>query len=375
MQATQAALTPVPIWRRITDGIRAVRPLDLRTGHWFDRVLVRYLRARPARPVASGTVGHRHQKTCAIVRRNAAGAAVLGAATASLSTAGVVLTADMPWGGVVAVPLAACAMAAEMVARAVLHVRMSCALGDVWEKQFSPEDPADLARLYALAFDVEEPRDEATTGRSVIERLARARDGDLGNAIGAKLISETLLRNIVPFAGIATSALESWRLTLRVGEGVEQYLRFRRATDEPFARVAAHGADAVEALVEGVWLVAVADGQLDDHETALLAHLVGMCPRESRRKVTARFVDDEEGWLARLARLPEPAHDELFYALEVAAAMDGSPSPGERKLLAHAAAALDVELPPDRLDAIAAAICDGDGTPESAAAKERRDRG
>lgn len=347
-----APSVPVPLWRRIGQGIRAVRPLDLQTGHWFDRVLTRYLRSRPARPVAVATAAEREQACAAIVQRNAAEAAVLGAATAGMSTAAAVLAANAPWGSIAALPLAAGAIGAEMVARAVLHVRMSCALADVWGLGFSPDEPDDLARLYALAFDVEEPRDEAYGGRATIERLARARDVDLGIAIGAKLMSESLLRNL-PFVGIVTSAVQSWRLTLRVGNGVTQYLHFRLAFDDVLERVRAHGDEAVDTLIEGVWFISIADEQVNDDETALIAYLVNTRPRERRWKLTARFVPDEEAWIERLARLPEAAHHDLFRALEVAAAMDGKVSPPERQLLARAALALGIELAPGALDRVA----------------------
>lgn len=369
--ATEVSTAPVPLWRRITQGLAAVRPLDLRTGHWFDRVVARYLRSRPARPVPFATPATRRRASCAIVRRNATEAAVLGAATATVSTAAALLTADTQgYGGVVALPLAAGAMAAEMVARAVLHVRMSCAIGDVWGVRFSPDDPGDVARLYALAFDVEEPKDDAAGGRDVVERLARAREGDLGAAIGAKLISETLLRNLLPFVGIVTSAVASWRLTMRVGNGVTRYLGFRHALDGVLARVQAHDPGALDALIEGVWFVASADGQVNDDEAALLAHLVRMRPREARWKLTARFVADEGAWLDRLARLPEAVHAEVLTALEVAAAMDGVVSPPERTLLARAAAALGLEPSPERLDVLARTFADDGGEVALGAAVE-----
>lgn len=342
MEAIAPSL-PVPLWRRILGGLGSVRLLDLRTGHWFDRVLTQYVRNRPARPMAFAADSERQAASDAITRWNAAEAALLGAATAGISTAAAIVATDVPWGGLVTAPVAAAAIGAEMVARAVLHVRMSCALADAWAIRFSPEDPDDLARLYALAFDVEEPRDEVYGGTATIERLSRnGRDTDLGNAIGSKLLSESILRNL-PFVGVFTSAVQSWRVTMHVGGAVTRYLRFRHLFDDVLARVAAHGPEAVDALVEGVWYIAIADGQPNDDETALLAHLVRTRPRESRWKLTARFVGDSDAWLARLARVPERAHDDLFSALGVAATIDGALAPGERQLLARAAAALGVE--------------------------------
>jgi hypothetical protein len=335
-----------------------VRPLDLRTGRWFDRVLTRYLRSRPARPVAERSVAERRQKCASVVRRNATQAAVLGAATAGLSTAAAVLAAETPAGALTALPVAACGVVAEMVARAVLHVRMSCALADVWGLRFSPDDPEDLARLYALAFDVEEPRDEAYGGRAAIERLARGRNSELGNAIGAKLLSESILRNI-PFIGIFTSAVQSWSVTMRVGNGVTQYLHSRLAFDEVLARVARHGPAVLDTLIEGVWFISTADAQVDDDETALLAYLVQTVPRECRWKLIARFVPDEEAWIERLAHLPEPAHDDLLRALEVAAAMDGKVTPAEQMLLTRAAAALGIAISSDALARVAVDYRDG----------------
>jgi hypothetical protein len=370
-----ATVSPaVPLWRRVTEGIASVRPLDLRTGHWFDRVLTRYLRSRPARPVALDSNAARQAASAAVMHRNAAEAAALGVATAGVSTLAATLATDAPWSGLAALPVAACALAGDMVARAVMHVRMSCALADIWGIRFSPDDPADLARLYALAFDIEEPRDEVYGGRASIERLAGARDGDLGSAIGSKLASESLLRNL-PFIGVLTSAVQSWHATMRVGDGVMQYLRFRHAFDDVLTRVAAYGPEAVDILIEGVWFISIADDRVNDTETALLAHLVRMLPRETRWKLTARFVPDENAFIERLSRLPEPAHDDVFHALEVAATMDGLVSSAERNLLLRAAAALGIEVAPDALDRlIAESLEDGPQLMAPAAAPKNAPR-
>jgi hypothetical protein len=348
---------PVPLWRRIGQGLSAVRPLDLHTGRWFGRVLTRYLRSRQARPTLAGTAAERQAASQAIVMRNAAGAALLGAATAGMSTAAAVLAAETP-GGIAALPLAVGAIGLEMIARAVLHVRMSCAVADAWNVHLSAESPEDLARLYALAFDVEEPADDESGGRATIKRLAHGGDSALGNAIGSKLISESLLRNL-PFIGIFTSAAESWRLTKRVGNAVTQYVHFRAAFDGLLARVAAHGCETLDALIEGVWFVCIADAQVNDDETALLAFLVQRRPPEVRERLTARFVLEPDGWIERLARVPQSARQELFRALEVTAAMRGEVSQPERAILERVAAALGIEVSADAFDRVAEAYRNG----------------
>src|SRR5438270_189705 len=86
---------------------------------------------------------------------------------------------------------------------------------------------------------------------------------------------------------LPSSALQSWRVTMRVGDGVTQYLRVRHAFDDVLARVAVHGPEAIDTLIEGVWFISIADDTANDNEAALIAHLVRTRPRESRWKLTA----------------------------------------------------------------------------------------
>jgi hypothetical protein len=142
-------------------------------------------------------------------------------------------------------------------------------------------------------------------------------------------------------------------------------VHFRAAFDGLLARVAAHGCETLDALIEGIWFVSIADAQVNDDETALLAFLVQRRPQEVRGQLTARFVLDPDAWIDRLARVPEGARHDLLRALEVTAAMAGHASPAERALLERAAGALGIELSVDALDRIADAY--RNGVPDAAA--------
>ena len=125
-------------------------------------------------------------------------------------------------------------------------------------------------------------------------------DEDIGSSIGSMLLSESLLRNIVPVVAPVTSSLANWRMTRRLGDTVTRYMRYHRAFRDEMLEVGSRCAAHFGLLAEGLWFLFSADGRLSPEETGVLAYLVRLLPSDERAVVMARFVEDEYGWMVSL---------------------------------------------------------------------------
>jgi hypothetical protein len=335
---------------------RALRWRDLRSGHWFDHLMALYVRhyelevPRPAEPPSER---ERTRQAESLIRRAALEAALLGGGTASFSTGATLLTAETEGlAGLVALPLAGLGMGGEMVMRALLHLGMTCRVADTYGVRFSASDPGELTRLYALAFGTEEHDDVDDPGRGLIERVIHLQDHE-GGAIGSSLLSETLVKNVIPFVGVAASALQSWWLTEKVGRVVARYARYRRVVDAALAELLERDPDAVAIAVEGIWFVMIAAGPLAPERAALLAQLTHRRPAELQAELVARFVRDDQPWLVRLRAIRPEAREPLLRVLERAAVTDGRLGEPQLLVLRRAAAALGEALDEQKVRGLA----------------------
>jgi hypothetical protein len=348
-------------WREIRESVsrtmrtlglgRAVRLSDLRTGHWFDRLTTLYLKHHDRQLLAPYTPGFDDElqaRAEAVIARSAIQAALLGSGTAALSTGAIWLTSETGgYGGLLALPLAAAGIGGDMVGRALLHLQMTCEIADLYGVGFQPEDQGDLAQLYAIAFGVEEyDEEESDRGRRLIERIAVLRERETGAAIGSKLTSESLLRNLIPFVGIPISAYGSHRLTKRIGRAVHQYVRYRAVVDP---LIEDFDTDSLDILIEGIWFALSAEGPVHPAGVAILAHLVDLRAHEVRDELTSRFLEDDSQWIDRLKAVRPEIRTRMQRALEAAATVE-SPVPESRiAMLRRAADTLNQELDEERI--------------------------
>jgi len=310
---------------------------------WFAKLASAYLakrltRARVAQAAGTATESERAETA---IRAACAKCALSGAGSGTVTTAAELLTAES--GGFAAlatVPVAALTIGGEMVFRAVVHLGLACDLAEIFGVPFDARDRTAFWRLCALAFRV--PSDgggSADLGQQLVKRMLQP-DEDVGSSIGSMLLSESLLRNIVPIVAPVTSSLASWRMTRRLGDTVTRYMRYHRAFRDEMLEVGSRCAAHFGLLAEGLWFLFSADGRLSPEETGVLAYLVRLLPSDERAVVMARFVEDEYGWMQRLAELPENERDDFFQALEIAATVDTVVTLPERRILRGAARAL-----------------------------------
>jgi uncharacterized tellurite resistance protein B-like protein len=276
---------------------------------------------------------------------------VTGAAAGTVSTAATLVTAETEgFGGVVAVPVAAVAIGGEMLYRSFVHLDLTCQLAEIFEVKFDPNDPDDLWRLYSLVFNTHDHDDEEDPGQELVSKVSEVEREQVGEQIGRKLLGESVARNVVPFVGIALSAVTNFLLTRKLGNTVRRYMRYERAMHDAFAQATVTCHDYLDLLIEGMWFIFTADGKLAPEETATLAHMLDKLDPLERAAVQKRFVEDELEWADRIEKIPEHLRDHFLHALEVAAAVDKEISLPERKILRRAAHHLDREFDMARLE-------------------------
>jgi len=310
---------------------------------WFGRLASAYLARRLARArVASdaATIAESERAKTAI-RSACVKCALTGAASGTVTTAAELLTAET--GGLAAlatVPVAALTVGGEMVFRAVVHLGLTCDLAEIFGVPFDARDRTAFWRLCALAFGISSDGDgSADLGQQLVKSMLQPDQG-VGSSIGSMLLSESVLRNIVPVVAPVTSSAASWRMTRRLGETVSSYMRYHRAFRDEMLEVGYRCEAHFGLLAEGLWFLFSADGRLSPEETAVLAYLVRLLPADERPLVMARFVEDEQEWQQRLTELPENERDDFFHALEIAATVDKVVTLPERRLLRGAARVL-----------------------------------
>jgi hypothetical protein len=170
-----------------------------------------------------------------------------------------------------------------------------------------------------------------------VHRVMHVEGEEVGETIGRRLVGESVLRNIMPVASLATSSVSNWRMTRRVGDTIRRYMRYHRAIADAVADAEGRCRAVLDLLVEGCWYIFTADGRLLPEEAAILANFLRKMPVIERALVVKRFTDDEYEWAERIQAVPEETRDAFLRALEVAAAVDKAVSVPERKILRRAA--------------------------------------
>ncbi len=316
---------------------------------WFEYIVRRRLKravakARAKREAGTFTDERPDVQAERAIRRACAKAAVTGALSGAAATAAVVATAETEGAAaVVALPLAAAAVGAEMATRTVFHIDLACELAAVFDVRVVTS--ADAARLLSVALGAATAgdRDDDDLGRRAIEGATVDRDSMIEQAANA-LVGESVLRNLLPFVGIVSSAVTNVIITRRVGRRLRRAFRYEREM-----RAALHAAEktcapCIDLLVEGLWFVFTADGRLTAEETICLAERLDTLDEGTRRRVLERFTADETDWLRRVEDAPAEGRASFLRALEVAAALDKSLPLPEEKLLRRVAEAFHLEF-------------------------------
>jgi hypothetical protein len=319
---------------------------------WFNRLVAWHLVRRRGRKARVRSDEAEAEQARSLIRRACLKVAASGAAAGSVSTGAALLTAQTEGlASIVTVPLAAAAIGVEMGFRTLVHLDLACDLAATFEVPYDLEDPQDLFRLYALIFNTAKHEEGSEDqGRELVHDVMSEETEAVGEKVGARVLGESVARNLLPVLGIATSAVTNYLVTRKLGDTVRRYMRYRRALHDALEHASTECHECLDMLIEGVWFIFSADGKLTPEEVGTLAHLLEKLPPDERALVQSRFVEDELEWADRIEKLPESVRDDFLHALQVAAAVDKHVGLPERKILRRAAHHLGRPFERERLE-------------------------
>lgn len=343
-------------WQLVGTLTHELSPGDLRTGRWFTKLLSTYLRHYDAHVLnaAAAAKGTAADATDAIIRRACMAAFLSGAGSGSATSGLTVVAADAGVPGlVVALPAAGLVVTTEMLVHALINLRMACDLASAFRVRFDPEDPSDLSRLYAIIRGrAEQDEDDGTLGLGRVEHLVHAKGAELGEDLGAKLLGDSVARNLVPFLNVLTASVANWRRTRHLGGSVLRYVRLRRALEDADAAIRRVAPESRGLLLESTWFLFISDGRLREEESAVLTHQLARLSPARRREAVGLFVEDSAAWLKRLRSAPARSREVLMWSLNQLSAADLCASAPERDLLRKAAEALHSPMDVGHLDTL-----------------------
>jgi len=289
-----------------------------RRGGWYTKLVAHYLKRNAAKVAQRSALAEGESaavRARSAIRWACVKSAISGATSGVVSTGATLFTAETEGlGGLIAGPVAALAIGAEMIFRALLHVELTCELAAIHDVEFDPSDDDDLWRLYALAFGThghEEGSEDP--GKQLVSEVTHAEGEQVGEKIGKRVLGESVMRNIVPVLGIFTSAITNYLVTRNLGHTVRRYMRYQHALDREGSDATAACRAHLDLLIEGMWFIFSADGKLTPEEAAFLAHMLRKLDPFERRAVIARFVEDDIDWTVRIkTEVPEAQENEVL---------------------------------------------------------------
>jgi len=359
----------------------AMKHLDstsLKDGTWFKKLIADHVKKHQAAVQAATweaaypgldaeARAERHISAVAL-RASAAGAlASVGASTGELLS---LVTEGL--GAPVGVPAAMLSMGLEATYTALLQIDLACDLASMHGVPFDPDDAGEIATLFAVALEVEMKAKAKETGpdgghgpekseaEGLIARLLDLEEGEVASRIGRKLLEESVMKNVVPFVGVAISARWNYVATRLLGTKANRYLRYRGAIRRAFAGVECGPAVDPMLLIEGAWLIATSDGEPTHEEVMAVALLADALGRGTKLDLATARLDDEDEWLERLAQTPAESHGSILETLYLVAATDRELQSAERRILRRVGKALGREVDFARVEQICRHLADGD---------------
>jgi tellurite resistance protein len=227
---------------------------------------------------------------------------------------------------------------------------------------YQHDDIGEISTLLASALGVDlrkeptrhdKPADAGDTKPwRVVRQMQR---DDFAHEVGIELLQQSVLRNVVPIAGVLVSAIWNQVVLRRYARGVHSAARQRLAIVEACRKVELGHAAAARLILDGAWLLATADGPIRHHEALALSNLIDSLPLPQRISVhEASFSDDEQEWFQRLGSSQPRVHDSLLDVLALVASADGDLNTPERRFLRRLGAVIGREIDFAHIERLAA---------------------
>lgn len=366
---------------KIRTAVREIRRREDEAASWMQRFIYKELEQRTSTRDAAYwdqifpglTPSERAQRRIdrMVVRATIAGVgAAAGASAAELMSLWTEGAATLAAG-----PLGLVSVGAELLYTTALQIDLTFDLASIYGVPFAHDDVGEISTLLALALGVDlinEPtrhdKPISQTGETKPWRVMRQmqRD-DFSRRVGQELIQQSILRHLVPVASVLVSAFWNQVVLRRFAQQVHTVVKQRLAIVQACRSVELGDAHSARAILDGAWLLATADGELEHQEAVALATLIDSLPLPQRIAVQeASFPDDDEAWFDRLPQLEPAARSVLLDVLAYVAIADGELTIPERRFLRRLRRPLGCEIDLAAIEALAARFRGGETVSEAA---------
>jgi tellurite resistance protein len=247
-----------------------------------------------------------------------------------------------------AIPIGLVSVGAEMVYTTALQIDLAFDLAAIYDVPFAHDDVGEISTLLALALGVElvsEPTRHdkpaepgATKPWRVMRQMQR---DDFSRGVARQVLQQSVLRNVIPVAGVLVSAVWNQVVLRRYAQFVHIAVRQRLALVRACAGVNLGHSETARIILDGAWLIASSDGALQHQEALALAKLIDTLTLPDRIAVHEEsFSDDEEEWFERVMTLDSSARGVLVNVLALVACADSELTAPEQRFLRRLAKAL-----------------------------------
>jgi tellurite resistance protein len=362
---------------KIHTAVRELRRREDKAGSWMQRFIYREVEQRTLTRGAAYwnaqfpdlTPEERAQRR---IRRMLTRATVAGvAAAAGATTAELMSLTSQGTGAMVAIPLGLASVGAEMVYTTALQIDLAFDLASIYGVPFAHDDVGEISTLLGLALGVElvdEPTRHdkpSIAGETKPWRVMRQMQrNDFAQRLGREVVQQSVLRNIVPVAGVIVSAVWNQVVLRRFANQVHTAVRQRLGIVRACRHVRLGEQRIGRTILDGAWLLATSDGDLVHQEALTLASLIDSLTLPERLAVSeASFPDDEEAWFAHVAELDAEAQVLLIEVLALVASADGAFTRPEQRFFRRLAGVLQREIDLQAIADQTARVRDGELVP------------
>ncbi|MET0410659.1 MAG: hypothetical protein ABW217_05160 [Polyangiaceae bacterium] len=293
-------------------------------------------------------------------------------AAAGASSAEVLSIVSEGFGTALAVPIGLVSVGAEMMYITAIQIDLAFDLASIYDVPFAGDDVGEISTMLAMALGVDFVREPtrhdkpAMPGETKPWRVLRQMQrGDFSKRVSKAVVQQSVLRNVVPVAGVIVSAVWNQVVLRRFAREVHTAVRQRLAIRRAFRDVQLSDGAEARVVLDGAWLLATCDGELDHQEALALSTLIDSLHLPGRIAVEdASFTDDELGWFDRVAALDASSRAVLIDVLALIASADGELTIPERRFLKRVARAIQIPIDLAAIERMVERMRDGEAPRE-----------
>jgi len=350
----------------------------IKDGSWFNEFLASCLKGYHERVMKQGGEAYLRNKYSGLPTDAVAGklcqlaeqAAGLAGSLSGAAASGAVFTAGA---GITAAGLA---VMGEVLYTIRLQLRLVYDLHLLYGIPLDTSDPEDLMAIFAVVDDIKLAEVGGIGAKALGPEVMRAQlfrliHGNtkaiqsvvrqvLGTRIARSVTQRSIIKTVVPVAGIAISAGWNYTATRLMGSRVRQEMRIKAGLREEAAYL--HGKLSSDeqislAVIEGMMALAIADGEFDDLEREVYLSFLNQLglDEEQLSKLASKIHTDLEGVLKQLARVEdENSRVAIGRCFCLLAASDGVVRPAEKDLLRQLLEVIDQSKQLEQADELCA---------------------